>query len=367
MKTLASFVIACLLFAGCKKSTTTPGTGGTGGTDTSAVYTVGYEVINGIPVASYWKNGKATRLSDGTKHAQATGICIANGDVYISGFQIEPGNVYTARYWKNGVETILTDGTTMNNIAYGIAVSGSTVFVVGKHLVPGTNTERTVEWINGTAYPGTVGQQIADASANAIVASNGTFYIVGTDLSKNGVKFASKWTHTLPFVYTDGTLMAPYTDGRGVAVIGNDMYICGTMQDTINKPYNSTARYWQNNTNIGLTDGTNWAEANGICSSGTDIFVCGFERTGGNPLVSNTGIKVAKYWKNKVPFVLGDGKTNSVGRCIAVSGSDVYVGGSLESTGGGTDRAILWKNGVAIYSTANSAIFWGVAVAPHSP
>ena len=68
------------------------------------VYVVGNVQGNASQVATLWKNGVESGLSttpDG-QYGYATGITIANGDVYISGYAYH--GTTTAEYWKNGVE-----------------------------------------------------------------------------------------------------------------------------------------------------------------------------------------------------------------------------------------------------------------------
>jgi len=58
------------------------------------------------------------------------------------------------------------------------------------------------------------------------------------------------------------------------------------------------AKYWKNRTPVTLTDGRNSAEAFSIAVYGKDVYVSGYERAG--------KINVAKYWKNNIAFSLTD-------------------------------------------------------------
>src|SRR5690606_12925900 len=56
------------------------------------VYVAGSEYIGSVRVATYWKNGKPTRLTNGTEDGIANTLFVENDDVYISVFDYEEGN-----------------------------------------------------------------------------------------------------------------------------------------------------------------------------------------------------------------------------------------------------------------------------------
>ena len=87
---------------------------------------------NGIPVASYWKNGVPINLSATYPDAVfynsvGFGMAMSGNDVYVCGvLYTSKGNIPV--YWKNGEPVILTPGTGQ---ATGIAVVGNNVYVSG--------------------------------------------------------------------------------------------------------------------------------------------------------------------------------------------------------------------------------------------
>ncbi len=74
-----------------------------------------------------------------------------------------------------------------------------------------------------------------------------------------------------------------------------------------------------------LTDGTQWAGANAIAISGTNVYVAGYE-------YSSSGKSIAKYWKNGQAVSLTDGSNDGVATAMLVDGSNVYVVGTESNT-----------------------------------
>ena len=72
-------------------------------------YICGREIVNGISVAKYWKNGVEFNLSDGTQNCGASRIAIEGNDVYIAGYEELKKDFYIPVYWKNGAKQISTE------------------------------------------------------------------------------------------------------------------------------------------------------------------------------------------------------------------------------------------------------------------
>src|SRR5690606_33068003 len=103
------------------------------------VYVAGSEYIGSVRVATYWKNGKPTRLTNGTEDGIANTLFVENDDVYISVFDYEEGNMY----WKNGKVTKLTDN---QSEGCEIFVSNGDVYTTGS-VTNGSN-QRAAYWKN---------------------------------------------------------------------------------------------------------------------------------------------------------------------------------------------------------------------------
>ncbi len=93
------------------------------------VYVAGFD-DNGLrTVATLWKNGVGTPLTDGTNYSEATSVFVAGTDVYVAGYEYN-GTNEVAKLWKNGIDISLTDGSN-NALANSIYVSDGDVYVAG--------------------------------------------------------------------------------------------------------------------------------------------------------------------------------------------------------------------------------------------
>jgi hypothetical protein len=137
-----------IIFFSCKKSNTENSTGGNGGNTSilKTIYSAGYS-RNGSnnPIATYWKNDTAFKLTDGTKQGIAKAIVVAGNDVYVAGY-----DAGVAKYWKKGVATNLSDGS-IDVVANGNAVEGADVYVVGSEVYNALGRQVAKYWKNGVA------------------------------------------------------------------------------------------------------------------------------------------------------------------------------------------------------------------------
>jgi hypothetical protein len=199
------------------------------------------------------------------------------------------------------------------------------VYVGGLTGTPGISTQG-VMWTNDSLFSFPNASQITSVS----VSGSDVYALDGNVYWKNGV----------PVTVQDIVF------SNSIVVSGNDVYITGASQTSSNSGVGSTAAavYWKNGTMINLTQNVPDVVAaftKGIAISGTDVYVCGYLYTGYNDSLD------AVYWKNGELNHLPNGYIAS---CIAVSGSDVYVGGTSLHNGD-----VYWKNGV-MQSLGNNAL-----------
>ena len=347
IKSLLVLVIM-LLFVACKKDNEVS-------KNNVDVYVVGQSLAaNGTSVATYWRNGKAIKLTDSTYYSQASSIFIEGQDVYIAGY-ITNSNGYTiATYWKNGVMTKLTDGTS-NAEAYSIKIQGNNLFVLGNTniIYPPVYSNQWILttptlWKNGitTTLPNSLKYL---ATSGTSMASNGNvLYIAGNYIASNNKGVIAYWENGTIKHLTDST-----TSSTAIAITANgkDIYVAGVNQsyDKSGNPVFSGAAYWKNDVVIQIGTGLN-SQANDITVSNGNVYVAGTESANSN--------FVATYWKNGTAIQLGNASINSYATAIVVNNGDVYVAGQSG------ECAIYWKNGV-LMQIAAKGLALAIAVAQH--
>ena len=144
--------------------------------------------------AMYWNNGVGVALTDGQRDARAYGVHVANGDVYVCGYEKRQNNRKLAKYWMNGVPVALGDSVD-NSEATAIWVENGSVYVAGyEEMVDGSgNTrERPVVWVNG------VRNQLSSepGSAEGLFVKNGEVHVVGyTQQGGSSLPMATRWVN----------------------------------------------------------------------------------------------------------------------------------------------------------------------------
>jgi hypothetical protein len=219
--------------------------------------------------------------------------------------------------------------------------SGADVYIAGALGLNQFNPSVVKYWKNGTVTSLTT--SAAGNKATGIAVLGNDVYVCGSQgyvakYWKYGV------AHTLP---TSGGVSS-YAEG--IAISGNDVYVCGEnlVQDSLGRQF-SILKCWKNGVEIfsSGTTGNNGFDtyANGIAVSNGNVYILGMEENGGQ-------IQTIKYWKNGVPttvreYIDGRSPQYVIAYGIAAIGNDAYVVGA-EGVGldGGFTRC--WKNGTLI-------------------
>lgn len=269
-----------------------------------------YGSVDGV--ATYWKNGQPVTLGE-------------NSNSYIYDAAISGSTIYfvgrdkRAVYWENDIRHEL-DGTT----AFSVQVDGSNVYIAGE---AGTSTPYTyvaVYWKNGepVVLGGSVGENVG---AEGLAIDNGDIHVVGAEIDfaenpEDTEQRALYWKNGVLQPMDVGTAMSRFLD---VVVSAGDVYIMGAVQED-----NGTTvpKFWKNGEPTALAPAGGWVWD--MCAHDGDIYIAG--RTPGQ----------GWYWKNGEPVAV-DG--NDCGSVTVVDG-DVFVTAYQNAT----NASKLLKNGKVV-------------------
>jgi hypothetical protein len=280
------------------------------------VYTAGSFNTGTAYVPAYWKNGNLVKLAE--TQGDADVIAVDGEDVYVIGSLDDNSN--KKRLWKNGVMTDFSDGTNGTYI-YSLRILNGDIYAVG--MLSTLNGDDATYWKNGIPHTITTG---LDSRAYDIAIVGNDIYVVGFQYNENGMSVATFWKNDVGTPLTDGTT---YADANGIIVVNNDVYING--HD------NSTLKVWKNGVvTISGAEQNSGTAIGGIALLKDDIYVTGYEKNG--------DIYEAKYWKNGTAFLLPKPTDALSTYCysIAVAGDDIYFLG--ETAVNNTYPALVWKN-----------------------
>ena len=272
------------------------------------IYVCGYEqkTKDGKLIASVWKNGVVTNLTDGTKSAIAMDIIVAGEDVYVAGYEME-NNFKKAKVWKNGIPTNLTNSY-VDSVAEKIIVIGADVYVKGTVVENGRYQVKL--WKNGVEL------YSPKADIYSFEVNNSDVYMVGREGG-----YAKVWKNGVGTNLTNGDA---YSTGYDIIVKGNDVYVVG-IESVAGV---SVARLWKNGVASSLSDGKFNAAASSISIVGNDIYVSGSEEN---------SKYTSKIWKNGEVIWA---KENISTLDLEVVGQDYYL---LSNATG----AKIYKNGLS--------------------
>jgi hypothetical protein len=252
------------------------------------LYSVGSYNDGTKDVACYWKDGIRQTLDvSGISDARASGIAVSGSTVYVVGSYKNGNNKNNICYWKDGVrQTLDHQGIDVSyNDYYGaIAVSGTSVYIAGEYFRPGDgNTTYLCYWKDG----------------------------IRTDLDRSGLR--------MPYIHSIAV------SGSSVYVTSSSHHIRG-YRDT----YLSSELYWKNGVRKILVQENKTSLLMTI--SGTNVYFAG--------LLSNN---VASYMKEDEgiwrPIDLEG--IRAIPYAIVASGSSFYTAGV-----GSDDNGYYWVNGI---------------------
>jgi len=274
--------------------------------DGSGVYIVGYDSYLGYSNRR-WRIEKRS-LMDGSviwtrtsnpsaSHDEANGVVVDGSGVYIVGFDYYL-NAYNPR-WRIEKRS-LTDGSVIwtqasnpsygSDKAYGVAVDGSGVYIVGYDQYPGgSNTRWRIEKRSLTD-----GSNIWTRTSNpsndldrayGVAVDGGGIYIVGVDsylgysnsrwrIEKRSLTDGSSiWTKASNSSTSYDRALGVAVDGSGVYIVGSDSYSGGGRWRIEKRNLTAGSNLWTKTSNPSAYND----EAYGVAVDGSGVYIVGYD------------------------------------------------------------------------------------------
>ncbi|MGB3220234.1 MAG: hypothetical protein WBD79_22790, partial [Anaerolineae bacterium] len=317
---------------------------------------------------SNWSALGSNGAGNGSLSGSVNVIAISGTDVYVGGSFLNvnnngtslPAADYVAK-WNGSAWSALGTGSagngSINGVVSAIAISGTDVYVGGNFYNVNNNAtslpeaDYVAKW-DGTNWSSLGSNGAGDGSLNsgvfAIVVS-GTDVYVGGGFSNGGsapaADYIGKWNGSAwSALGSNGVVEGSFNGtARAIAVSGTNVYVGGSFTNVSNNGTVLTAADY-----IAKWDGSNWSalgsgsagngSINGtvyaIAISGTDVYVGGTFADVNN---AGTSLPEADYiakWNGSAWSALGSngasgGSLTGAVYTIAISGTDVYVGGGF--------------------------------------
>jgi hypothetical protein len=185
----------------------------------SSVYIPITTFKNNIAIASLWRDGVITNLSNGIKNTYSRSVFVEGNDVYYIANQFISGD-YNFFVWKNGIQ-IYESGS--KSYADKIIILKSDVYIIGDIIEDGKRYATI--WKNGIKK--FLNEDAEISYLMDIFLSNKDVYIVGQKTNK-GKSVATLWKNEIALSLSDGN---SNSYANAIYVDGNDVYVAGSEND----------------------------------------------------------------------------------------------------------------------------------------
>jgi len=296
---------------------------------------------------------------EGLLNGSVYAIAISGTEVYVGGTFTNAGNVPGASYlarW-DGVQWHAVGGANaISGPVYDIAISGTDVYVGGFFFnaggVPGA--DYIARW-NGTTWSGLLSGTFGISNTVNTIAISGTdVYVGGAFINAGGVPgadYIARWNsanNTWNLVGGASAISGFFSFVGTIVLSGTDVYVGGFFLNAGGVPgANNIARWDGANNTWNLVGGASAINntVRTIAISGTEVFVGGSFTNAGNV----PGADYIARWNsanNTWNLVGGASAINNTVRTIAISGTEVYVGGDFTNAGGmpGASYIARWNS-----------------------
>jgi len=283
---------------------------------------------------SYWVNGEEFRIGNATTTIYPSAMAIDGHDVYVGGVEYVGNSKGVATYWKNGTAVKLSDGTKTEEIR-GLTVVDGVVYAVGYETSVGDNTWKPKYWKNGSPV---ILPAKNFATIENVVVIGSDVHMIGFESSVDTV-YARYWKNDKLIQIGEKTTYRFFAD---IVVEGNDFFIAGYDDLGSAKPMTDMkVRWWKNGVEAGTVSGSLPTR---MTVSGGDVYMasqyaCGYNKN--NAYVEVKPFEIGKkFWSPSIAVSGSDVYlvTTSLGSDDILLGSYLLINGEAQAPFTGDDK-----------------------------
>lgn len=319
-----------------------------------------------------WNGSSWSALGSGV-NSLVGGINVFDGTVYVVGdFTSAGGNSdfkYSAK-WNPSTSTWASFATNLNSTTYAIYIDNTDTYIGGYFTTAGSSVAVGIAKWNGTEFDPLFRGAFGSSRYVGKIAISGTnLYAIGTFTAIGDVaaKYIARWDGSRWWPLKDASLSGNGTSGIGtdLAVSGDVLYVAGTTFDGDAVSGRYVAR-WNNATSTwssitGSENRTGLGGVSAIAVSGSDLYVGGTFLTIGG--VANTR-GIARYdgtnWNALSTGITGSMTYPGVYSIAIKDSTNVFVGGHFDTAGGVSSAGIArWNPNNSSWSALGGGLSGG--------
>jgi hypothetical protein len=280
-----------------------------------------------------WNGSSWTALGSGI-NGTVYELAVSGTDLYAGGYFTNAGGGAANNLAKWNGNNWSALGSGVNGDVRALTVSGSDVYAGGYFTTAGGSPAKYIAKWNGSSWSalgsGLSGDPAYEASVYALAVSGSDVYAGGNFTNAGGIaaKYIAKWNGTNWSALASG-LSATVS---ALAVSGSDLYVGGSFTNAGGIAADYIAKW----------DGSSWSplgsglggEVLALALSGSNVYAGGYFTTERGHVANYVAKWDGSSWTPLGSGIGSDPGTQPYVNALAVSGSDLYVGGLFSLAGG---------------------------------